>query len=54
MLVGIANREDHDQTVSLYLGLHYLSRHCCQASSVRNFRTLTIYSSTYLFVDNSI
>ena len=54
MLVGIANREDNDQTVSLDLGLHYLSRHFCQASSVRNLRTFTIFSSTYLFVDNSI
>ena len=45
MLVRIANRKDPDQTASeeaVWSGLHCLSRHFWQATSVRNFRTFTI------------
>ena len=44
MLVRIINREDPDQTASEEqsdLSLHCLSKHFCQATHVRNFRTFT-------------
>ena len=54
MLVRIANREDPDQTAFLEaaktqsdMGLHYISMHLLQATSVPNFRmsTFGIFSS---------
>ena len=42
MFVRIANREDPDQQSDL--GLPCLSRPFGQATSVRNFRTFTVYS----------
>ena len=41
MLVRIANREDPDQT---NLGLHCLSMHFQEESSVQNFRTFTVFA----------
>ena len=44
MVVSIANREDPDWTASSAdLGLRCLTRFYWQSTSVRNFRTLTIF-----------
>ena len=42
MLVRIANREDTDQKKQSDLGLRCLSRSFYQATSVGNFRTMTV------------
>ena len=49
MLVRIANGEDPDQTAKQSdLGLHCLCRPYWPATSVPNFRTLTLVSSLFV------
>ena len=47
ILVGMANREDPDQTALL----DCLSRPFWQATSVQNFRTFTIYEHALVELD---
>ena len=54
MLFRIANREDPDQTASSDLGLHCLSSSFWQATSVRNFRTFTVFRVTVFFMEKEI
>ena len=58
MLVGIANREDPDQTASSIrksdLDLHCLSRPFWQPTSAGNFRTFVVVITLYTCMQLSI